>query len=72
MRTPLFDQARHILTERYGMPSGTLDELAILAFADSPRTAALTTLERCRYADRDRADCLLMLEICALELLNQT
>jgi hypothetical protein len=66
---PLFQQASHALKVRYRMPEAGLTALALLTNADSPKAAARTVLEQCTYeTDAERADCLLLLEVCALEL----
>ena len=66
---PLFQQASHILKTRYQMPDTGFTTLALLTNADSPMAAALTVLGQCQFkTEAERTDCLLMLEVCALEL----
>lgn len=66
---PLYSQAANILRKRYEMPENGFRQLAMLVAADTPKVAALSLLSRCQWSvESERKDCLLMLEICALEI----
>jgi hypothetical protein len=68
-RSVLYEQALQVLRQRYAWPVAAEQELVQRVYATAdPAASALAARSQCRFGDADAADCLLMLEVLAIEL----
>jgi hypothetical protein len=66
--SPLYDQARHILRVNYGMTEETDRQLRqVVESVDDPAAAAVALYPQCTQGSVNPGDCLLLLEVLALE-----